>query len=128
MYVCVCVCVFIIFDLLASSYCKTSVTHMRCSDQRSFVLSMTRGFCQLSSSSTSESIIFHFQRRNSCQPKNWREKRYLILDRRNFKCLFYWGGWGGLKFRANKPKLGLKLDFLLLSVVWFISFPLPCTR
>ena len=48
--VCVCVCVFITFDLLDSSYCKTSVTYMRCSDQRSFVLSMTRGFCQVPSS------------------------------------------------------------------------------
>ena len=32
----------------------------------------------------------------------------------------------GAKFRPNRPKLGLKLGFLSLSQVWFISFPLNC--
>ena len=45
-----CVCVFILFHLLASSDCKTSVTYLRCSDQRSFVESIARGFCQVPSS------------------------------------------------------------------------------
>ena len=48
--VCVCVCMFILFHLLISSGCMTSVTYMRCSEQRSFVVSITRGFCQVSSS------------------------------------------------------------------------------
>ena len=45
-----CVCVFILFHLLVSSGCTTSVTYVRCSDQRSFVVSITRGFCQVLSS------------------------------------------------------------------------------
>ena len=48
--VCVCVCMFILFHQLISSGCMTSVTYMRCSEQRSFVVSITRGFCQVSSS------------------------------------------------------------------------------
>ena len=55
-FVCVCVCVyvwvgvFILFFLLVSSDCKTSLTYLRCSDQRSFVVSISRGFCQVPSS------------------------------------------------------------------------------
>ena len=30
----------------------------------------------------------------------------------------------GFKFGANEAKFGLRLDFLLFSQVWFISFPL----
>ena len=41
--VCVCVCVFILFHLLVSSDCKTSVTYLRCSDQHSFVVSIISG-------------------------------------------------------------------------------------
>ena len=48
--VCVCVCMFILFHQLISSGCMTSVTYMRCSEQRSFVESITRGFCQVPSS------------------------------------------------------------------------------
>ena len=46
-YVCVCMCVFvfILFHLLVSSGCTTSMTYLRCSDQRSFVVSITRSFC-----------------------------------------------------------------------------------
>ena len=55
--VCVCVCVggwvggcvclvFILFHLLVSFGCTTSVTYVRSSDQRSFVESISRGFCQ----------------------------------------------------------------------------------
>ena len=54
MCVCVCVracvCVFILFHLLVSSGCTTSVTYVRCSDQRSFAVSITTGFCQVPSS------------------------------------------------------------------------------
>ena len=46
----VCVCMFILFHQLISSGCMTSVTYMRCSEQRSFVVSITRGFCQVPSS------------------------------------------------------------------------------
>ena len=38
--VCVCVCVFILFHLLASSGCTMSLTYVRSSDQRSFVVSI----------------------------------------------------------------------------------------
>ena len=48
--VCVCVCMFILFHLLISSGCMTSVTYMRCSEQRSFVVSITRGFYHVPSS------------------------------------------------------------------------------
>ena len=48
--VCVCVCVFMLFHLLASSTCTTSVRYVRSSDQWSFVVSITRGFCQVPSS------------------------------------------------------------------------------
>ena len=39
-FVCVCVCMFILFHLLVSSGCTTSLTYMRYSDQRSFVVSI----------------------------------------------------------------------------------------
>ena len=39
-FVCVCVCMFILFHLLVSSGCTTSLTYMRSSDQRSFVVSI----------------------------------------------------------------------------------------
>ena len=45
-----CVCVFILFHLLASSDCKTSVTYLRSLGQRSFLASIARGFCQIPSS------------------------------------------------------------------------------
>ena len=48
--VCACVRVFILFHLLVSSGCKTSVTYVRSSCQRSFVVNITRGFCQVPSS------------------------------------------------------------------------------
>ena len=48
--VCVCVCVFLLLRLLASSICKTSLTYLRCTNQRSFVVSIARGFCQVPSS------------------------------------------------------------------------------
>ena len=51
-YVCVCACVraFILFHLLVSSGCTTSVTYVRSSYQRSFVVNIIRGFCQVPSS------------------------------------------------------------------------------
>ena len=51
-YVCVCACVraFILFHLLVSSGCTTSVTYVRSSHQRSFVVNIIRGFCQVPSS------------------------------------------------------------------------------
>ena len=42
--------VFILFHLLVSSGCTTSVTYVRYSDQGSFVVSITSGFCQVPSS------------------------------------------------------------------------------
>ena len=40
----------ILFHQLVSSGCTTSVTYVRCSDQRSFVAGIIRGFCQVPSS------------------------------------------------------------------------------
>ena len=48
--VCVCVCVITFFHLLVSSGCTTSLTYVRWSDQRSFVVSIIRSLCQVSSS------------------------------------------------------------------------------
>ena len=48
--VCVCACVFILFRLLASCDCKTSLKYLRCSGQQSFVESISRGFFQVASS------------------------------------------------------------------------------
>ena len=62
---CVCVCVFILFHLLVSSDCKTSVTYLRCSDQRSFVVSIARGFCQVPSSPYLKMSYFTFKDENS---------------------------------------------------------------
>ena len=49
-YCCVCVCVFILFHLLVSSGCTTSVIYVRSSDLRPFVESIFRGFCRVPSS------------------------------------------------------------------------------
>ena len=48
--VCVCLCVFMLFHLLVSSDSTTFVTSVRSSDQQSFVVSISRGFCQVPSS------------------------------------------------------------------------------
>ena len=48
--VCVCACVFILFHLLVSSGCTTSVICVRSSDRRSFVVSTSGCFCQVPSS------------------------------------------------------------------------------
>ena len=48
--VCVCLCVFMLFHLLVSSDSTTFVTYVRSSDQQSFVVSISRGFCQVPSS------------------------------------------------------------------------------
>ena len=45
-----CVCVFVLFHLLVSSGCMMSVTYVRGLDQRSFVQSISRAFCQVPSS------------------------------------------------------------------------------
>ena len=58
---CVCVCVFILFHLLVSSGCTTSVTYVRCSDQRSCG-EYYQGLLPSSFISVSELIIFHLQR------------------------------------------------------------------
>ena len=76
--VCVCVCVFILFHLLASSDCKTSVTYLRCSDQRSFVVSIARGYCQVPSSPYLKLSYFTSKDENSSHHKLER-KRYDIL-------------------------------------------------
>ena len=66
--VCVCVCVFIPFHLLVSSGCTTSVTCVRYSDQRSFVVSITRGFCQVPSSPFLSLSYFTSKDENSSRP------------------------------------------------------------
>ena len=63
----VCVCLFILFHLLASSDCKTSVTYLRCSDQRSFVVSICRGLCQVPLSLYLKIFYFTSKDENSTQ-------------------------------------------------------------
>ena len=60
-----CVCVFILFHLLVSSGCTTSV-NIR--DQRSFVLSISRGFCQVPSSLFLNLSYSTFKDENSSRP------------------------------------------------------------
>ena len=57
------VCVFMLFHLLVSSGCTTSVIYVRSSDQRSFVVSIFWVLLPSSFISISESILFHLQRR-----------------------------------------------------------------
>ena len=58
----VCVCVFILFHLVVSSGCATSVTYVRCSDQRSFVASISWVLLPSAFISISEPILFHLRR------------------------------------------------------------------
>ena len=74
---CVCLCVFMPFHLLASTDCKTSVTYLKCSDQRSFVVSIARGFCEVPSPYLKMSY-FTSKDENSSQHKLER-KRHDIL-------------------------------------------------
>ena len=60
-----CVCVFILFHLLVTSGCTTSV-NIR--DQRSFVLSISRGFCQVPSSLFLNLSYSTFKDENSSRP------------------------------------------------------------
>ena len=69
----VCVCVFILFHLLVSSGCTTSVIYVRSSDQRSFVVSIFWVLLPSSFISISESILFHLQRRKLQPFSYWRE-------------------------------------------------------
>ena len=68
--VCVCVCVsgFILFHLLVSSGCTTSVTYVRSSDQQSFVVSISRDFCQVPSSLFLNLSYFSSKDENSSRP------------------------------------------------------------
>ena len=67
---CVCVCVsgFILFHLLVSSGCTTSVTYVRSSDQQSFVVSISRDFCQVPSSLFLNLSYFSSKDENSSRP------------------------------------------------------------
>ena len=71
--VCVCVCVFMLFHLLVSSGCTTSVIYVRSSDQRSFVVSIFWALLPTSFISISGSILFHLQRRKLQPFSYWRE-------------------------------------------------------
>ena len=68
-----CVCVFMLFHLLVSSGCTTSVIYVRSSDQRSFVVSIFWVLPPISFISISESILFHLQRRKLQPTAYWRE-------------------------------------------------------
>ena len=69
----VCVCVFMLFHLLVSSGCTTSVIYVRSSDQPSFVVSIFWVCLPSSFISISESILFHLQRRKPQPFSYWRE-------------------------------------------------------
>ena len=82
MCVCVCVCVclsvFILFHLLVSSDSTTSVTYVRSSDQQSFVVSISRDFCQAPSSLFLNLSYFNSKEENSSwQPLE--RKQYDIM-------------------------------------------------
>ena len=68
-----CVCVFMLFHVLVSSGFTTSVIYVRCSDQRSFVVSISWVLLPSSFISISESILFHLQRRKLQPLYYWRE-------------------------------------------------------
>ena len=68
-----CVCVFMLFHLLVSSGCTTSVIYVRSSDQRSFVLSIFWVLLPSSFIFVSESILFHLQRLKLQPLYYWRE-------------------------------------------------------
>ena len=67
------VCAFMLFHLLVSSGCTTSVIYVRSSDQRSFVASIFWVLLPSSFISVSESILFHLQRRKLQPLYYWRE-------------------------------------------------------
>ena len=67
------VCVFILFHLLAFSDCKTSATCLRCSDQRSFVVSIAMGLCQVPSSPFPNLSYFTSKDITPAGRQNWRE-------------------------------------------------------
>ena len=62
------VCMFMLFHLLISSGCTTSVIYVRSSDQRSFVVSISRGFCQVPSSLFLNLSYFTSKDENSSRP------------------------------------------------------------
>ena len=68
LFACLCVCVFIVFHLLVSSGCTTSVTYVRSSDQRSFVVSISGCYCQVPSSLSLNLSYFTSKDENSSQP------------------------------------------------------------
>ena len=66
--VCVFVCVFILFHLLISFGCTTSVTYVRSSDQRSLLVSISRAFYQVPSSLFLNLSYFTSKDENSSRP------------------------------------------------------------
>ena len=72
--VCMCVCVFILFHLVASSVCKTSLTYLRCTDQRYFVASIIRA---------SSNFLSYFTSKDEySSPQLLERKRYDIIQAR----------------------------------------------
>ena len=75
----VCVCEFILFHLLVSSGCTTSLTYVRSSDQRSFVVSISvTALCQVPSSPYLKMSYFNSKDENS-SPTLLERKRYDIM-------------------------------------------------
>ena len=83
---CWCVCVFIFFHLLVSSGCMTSVIYVRCWDQWSFVVSITRGFCKVPSSPFSNLSYFTSKDKNSSWPRTGEKIWYNVLHEN----MIYW--------------------------------------
>ena len=77
--VCVCVCVFMLFHLLLSSVCTTSLAYVRSSNQRSFVVSISvTALCQVPSSPYLKMSYFTSKDENS-SPTLLERKRYDIM-------------------------------------------------
>ena len=100
--VCVCVCVyvrarvFIPFHLLVSSGCTTSVTYVRSSDQRSFVVSISvTALCQVPSSLYLKMSYFTSKDKSS-SPTLLERKRYDIMcaDKDDIYLYRKWVGLG----------------------------------
>ena len=75
-YLYMCVCVFIPFHLLASSGCTMSMTYVRGSDQRSFVVDILWVLLPSPIISVSEPILFHLRRRKLQPAPDWRENEW----------------------------------------------------
>ena len=75
-YVCVCVCVFMLFHLLASSGCTTSVIYVRGRINDLLLWALRWVLLPSPIISVSEPILFHLQRRKLQPAPDWRKNEW----------------------------------------------------